>query len=69
MVVVRERFIRRKREKLMKAVTVAVTQCHLSLTLLMGPNPKISSNLTHLQSDARHLRHRTLHCEKMIFEQ
>lgn len=33
MVVVRERLIRRKRGKVMRAVTVAVTQRHLSLIL------------------------------------
>ena len=33
MVMVRERLTRRKGEEVMRAVTVAVTSCHLTLTL------------------------------------
>ena len=46
----RERLIRRIREKVMMAVTVADTYCHsLYGALLMELSPKISLNFTHLQ--------------------
>ena len=65
-VVKKERERTKDDERLQPSLNVI---CHsLNSNLFMGPNPKISSNLTHLQIYMLHQRHHMLHYGKITFE-